>query len=86
MRTVSTALGLTAALAGATAVQEAQSFRGGNAVTTPAGARVEIDGTVENGVRLASGEIVIRGAVDGDANLIADHVILAPRARITRDL
>ena len=53
---------------------------------TAAGARVEIDGVVGNGVRLAAGEIVIRGRVEGDANLIADSVDLAPGARITGDL
>ena len=51
-----------------------------------AGSLVEIDGTVENGARVAAGEIVIRGTVHGDANFIADRLDLAPGARITGDL
>ena len=50
------------------------------------GSLVEIDGTVGNGVRIAAGEVVIRGTVNGDANFIADRVELAPGARITGDL
>ena len=51
-----------------------------------AGSLVEIDGTVENGARVAAGEIVIRGTVGGDANFIADRLDLAPGARIIGDL
>ena len=49
-------------------------------------ARVEIDGAVGDGARLAAGEIVIRGTVHGDARLFADRVDLEPGARITGDL
>ena len=51
-----------------------------------AASRVEIDGTVEDGVWLAGGEVVIRGTVHGDADIIADGLDLAPGARITGDL
>ena len=51
-----------------------------------AGSLVEIDGTVENGARVAAGEIVLRGTVRGDANFIADRLDLAPGARIIGDL
>ena len=51
-----------------------------------AGRRLEIDGTIANGARLAAGEIVIRGTVHGDANVMADRLDLAPGARITGDL
>ena len=51
-----------------------------------AGSLVEIDGTVENGARVVAGEIVVRGTVRGNANLIADRLDLAPGARITGDL
>ena len=50
------------------------------------GRRLEIDGTIERGARVAAGEIVIRGTVHGDANVIADRLDLAPGARITGDL
>ena len=53
---------------------------------TAAGSLVEIDGTVENGARVAAGEIVVRGTVHGNANVIADRLDLAPGARITGDL
>ena len=51
-----------------------------------AGSLVEIDGTVENGARVAAGEIIVRGTVRGNASFIADRVDLAPGARITGDL
>ena len=51
-----------------------------------AGRRVEIDGTVANGARVAAGEIVIRGTLHGDVNVIADRLELAAGARITGDL
>ena len=51
-----------------------------------AASRVELDGTVENGARVAAGAIVIRGTVHGDVNLVADRLDLAPGARITGDL
>ena len=65
------------------------SFAAVSVTVQPAAARgslVEVDGTVENGARVAAGEIVIRGTVHGDANLIADRLDLAPGARITGDL
>ena len=51
-----------------------------------AGSIVEIDGTVGDGARMAAGEIVVRGTVNGNANFIADRLDLAPGARITGDL
>ena len=51
-----------------------------------AASRVEIDGAVDGGVRLAGGEVVMRGTVHGDADVIADGLDLAPGARITGDL
>lgn len=46
----------------------------------------EIDGTVDGDVRVAAGEIIVRGTLGGDARLIADRVDLAPGARIEGDL
>ena len=46
----------------------------------------EIDGTVDGDVRVAAGEIIVRGTLRGDARLIADRVDLAPGARIEGDL
>ena len=51
-----------------------------------AASRVEIDGTVEQGARVAAGEILVRGTVHGDADIIADRLELAPGARMTGDL
>ena len=51
-----------------------------------AASHVEIDGTVENGARLAGGDVVIRGTVHGDAAVRADRLDLAPGARVTGDL
>lgn len=51
-----------------------------------AGAFVQIDGTVDGGIRLAAGEIIISGAVLGDATLRADRIELAPGASIGGDL
>ena len=48
-----------------------------------AGSLVEINGTVGDGARVAAGEIVVRGTVNGDANFIADRLELTPGARIT---
>ncbi len=53
---------------------------------TAAASLVEIDGTVGRGVRVAAGEIIVRGTVNGNANVIADRLDLAPGARITGDL
>ncbi len=53
---------------------------------TAAASLVEIDGTVGRGARVAAGEIIVRGTVNGDANFIADRLDLAPGARITGDL
>ena len=64
-------------------VSEAARITGGVAAT---GSLVEINGTVDQGARVAAGEIVIRGTVRGDANLIADRLDLAPGARIAGDL
>jgi len=50
------------------------------------GPQVDIDGTVRNGAWVAAREIVIRGTLYGDVNVIADHLDLAPGARITGDL
>ena len=46
----------------------------------------EIDGTVDGDVRVAAGEIIVRGTLGGNARLIADRVDLAPGARIDGDL
>lgn len=53
---------------------------------TAAASLVEIDGTVGRGARVAAGEIIVRGTVNGNANIIADRLDLAPGARITGDL
>ena len=53
---------------------------------TAAASLVEIDGTVGRGARVAAGEIIVRGTVNGNANVIADRLDLAPGARITGDL
>lgn len=53
---------------------------------TAAASLVEIDGTVGRGARVAAGEIIVRGTVEGNANVIADRLDLAPGARITGDL
>ena len=49
-------------------------------------ARMDVDGTVDNGVDLAAGEILVRGTVLGDATMKADRIELAPGARIAGDL
>lgn len=64
-------------------VTENASIAGG---LVAANGLVEIDGTVGDGARVAAGEIVVRGTVNGNANFIADRVDLAPGARITGDL
>lgn len=64
-------------------VTENASIAGG---LVAANGLVEIDGTIGDGARVAAGEIVVRGTVNGDANFIADRVDLAPGARITGDL
>ncbi len=58
-------------------------IRGGVAA---AGSNVEIEGTVEEDLRVAAGQIVIRGTVLGDANVITDRLELGPGARIDGDL
>ena len=51
-----------------------------------ASSTVELDGMVEEDFRAAAGEIIVRGTVRGDANVIADRLELAPGARIDGDL
>ena len=51
-----------------------------------AGSQVEIEGTVENDVRVAAGVIVIRGTVQGDVSITADRLDLGSGARIVGDL
>ena len=51
-----------------------------------AGSIVEVEGTVEEGLRVAAGEIIVRGTVRGDARVMADRLELAPGARIDGDL
>lgn len=72
-------------IAGANRVQilEGTVIRGGVAA---AASSLEIDGTVEEDLRAAVGELVLRGTVRGDANVIADRLDLAPDARIEGDL
>ena len=62
---------------------EGAVVRGGVLATASS---MEIAGTVEENVRAAAGEIVVTGAVGGDAHLVADRVDLAPGARIDGDL
>ena len=72
-------------IAGANRVQilEGTVIRGGVAA---AASSLEIDGTVEENLRAAAGELVLRGTVRGHANVIADRLDLAPDARIEGDL
>ncbi len=51
-----------------------------------AGRIVELEGVVEEDLRVAAGEIIVRGTVRGDAKVIADRLDLAPGARIDGDL
>ena len=62
---------------------EGTVIRGGVAA---AASSLEIDGTVEENLRAAAGELVLRGTVRGHANVIADRLDLAPGARIEGDL
>ena len=50
------------------------------------GSIVEVEGTVEEDLRVAAGEIIVRGTVRGDARVMADRLELAPGARIDGDL
>ena len=50
------------------------------------GSIVEVEGTVEQDLRVAAGEIIVRGTVRGDARVMADRLELAPGARIDGDL
>ena len=72
-------------IAGANRMQilEDTVIRGGVAA---AASSLEIDGTVEEDLRAAVGELVLRGTVRGDANVIADRLDIAPDARIEGDL
>ena len=72
-------------IAGGNRVQilEGTVIRGGVAA---AASSLEIDGTVEENLRAAVGELVLRGTVRGHANVIADRLDLAPEARIEGDL
>ena len=58
-------------------------IRGGVAA---AASSVELDGVVEENLRVAAGEIIVRGTVRGDVNVIADRLDLDPGARIEGDL
>jgi len=62
---------------------EGTVVRGGVAA---AASSLEIDGTVEEDLRAAAGELVLRGTVRGNAHVIADRLDLAPDARIEGDL
>ena len=62
---------------------ESTVIRGG---LVAAASTLDIEGTVEEDLRAAAGEIVLRGTVLGDANVIADRLDLAPGARIDGDL
>ncbi len=62
---------------------EGAVIRGGVAA---AASSLEIDGTVEEDLRAAVGELVLSGTVRGNANVIADRLDLAPDARIEGDL
>ena len=62
---------------------EGAFIRGGVAA---AASSLEIDGTVEENLRAAVGELVLRGTVRGNANVVADRLDLAPDARIEGDL
>ena len=62
---------------------ESTVIRGG---LMAAASTLDIEGTVEEDLRAAAGEIVLRGTVLGDANVIADRLDLAPGARIDGDL
>ena len=72
-------------IAGANRLQllESTVIRGG---LVAAASTLEIDGRVEEGLRAAAGELVLRGTVRGDANVIADRLDLAPGASIEGDL
>ena len=50
------------------------------------GSIVEVEGTVEENLLVAAGEIIVRGTVRGDARVVADRLELAPGARIDGDL
>ncbi len=65
------------------ALRESAVVRGGLAAAVSA---LEIEGTVEEDLRVAAGEIVLRGVVLGDATVIADRLDIAPGARIDGDL
>ena len=72
-------------IAGAYRLQllESTVIRGG---LVAAASTLDIEGTVEEDLRAAAGEIILRGTVLGDANVIADRLDLAPGARIDGDL
>ena len=77
IRTISTALSLAMALAGATAALEAQSFRGGNLVTIrngevhagdlyTAAESVRVHGRLDGDVIAGSNRVLVDGRIDGD--------------------
>ncbi len=72
-------------IAGANRLQilDGAVIRGGVAA---AASSVELDGVVEENLRVAAGEIIVRGTVRGDATVIADRLDLDPGARIEGDL
>ena len=51
-----------------------------------AASSVELDGVVDENLYAAAGEIIVRGTIRGDANVIADRLDLEPGARIEGDL
>ena len=64
-------------------ILESAVIRGGVAA---AAGTLEIEGTIEKDLRAVAGEIVLRGAVLGDANVTADRIDIAPGSRIDGDL
>ena len=72
-------------IAGGNRVQllESTVIRGG---LVAAASILDIEGTVEENLLAAAGQITLYGAVLGDANVIADRLDLAPGARIDGDL
>ena len=50
------------------------------------GGQLVLDGAVDGDLRTTSGEVTLNGTVGGDADLQADIVTIAPKARIAGDL
>ena len=53
---------------------------------TAMGAQIEIHGAIEQDLEVTGGQVILTGAVGGDANLEADIVEIADEARIEGDL